>query len=418
MKFSAHRVMWVYASGKRVAEFLLRLKNARGRPRPPARNERSTRPFASRTFRCFSVAILEIRSSADMSESETAPRRFRVRRICFFAEEKPASRPPASTSLTPAMDRRWPSNIIYLFVYKMGNSASSLFDAEKIRRGASLLPPHCRSRRRQTAFLLPSDRDRHNEEDDRNDHDNSDCRDEETSERSRRSGQLQVGLDVGRHGRVVDNRGATEEAQAGQEGKSHEGLTSLADCRNADARDDLTVNRDARAVDGTVADPEEPADARPVAAEVDVGTLQPTGEEVSPRRVVCGLRAGRRGELRGARLTHPGEGAALEPGVHDCRRDQVPHDDTELQENPTGSGRVVLCRVRPTLDVLVPLQVVVERLPADDQVVQPRDVRDDDSAANLTDRDLPLRDGRVVHLGEGRVQVEREPDEGQSSYDT
>src|SRR5713226_9132265 len=104
MKFRAERVMCVYASGNRVAEFLLRLKNARGRPRPPALDERSTSPFDSRTFRCFSAAILEIRSSCDMSESETAPRRFRVRRICFLADEKPASRPPASTSLTCAME--------------------------------------------------------------------------------------------------------------------------------------------------------------------------------------------------------------------------------------------------------------------------------------------------------------------------
>src|SRR5439155_25545523 len=144
-----------------------------------------------------------------------------------------------------------------------------------------MTPPHRRSRRRRTSLLLPSDGDRDNEEDNRNDHDGSDRRDEETSERSRRPGQLQVGLDVGRHGRVVDDRGATEEAQAGQQGKSDERLASLADGGKSHARDDLTVDRNASAVDGTVADPEEPADARPVAAEVDVGTLQPTGEEVS-----------------------------------------------------------------------------------------------------------------------------------------
>src|SRR5439155_21626482 len=96
----AHKVMWVYASGKRVAEFLLRLKNARGRPRPPALNERSTSPFASSEFKCFRVAILEIRSSADMSVSETVPRRLSVTRICFLADEKPESRPPESTSFT------------------------------------------------------------------------------------------------------------------------------------------------------------------------------------------------------------------------------------------------------------------------------------------------------------------------------
>src|SRR3989442_13477629 len=120
IKLRAHRVMWVYASGKSVAEFLLRLKNARGRPRPPALNERSTRPFASSPLRCFSVAIFEIRSSPAMSVSETVPRRFNVSRICLFAEEKPASSPPGSTSSVSAMGRKWPSNIIYLFVYKIG----------------------------------------------------------------------------------------------------------------------------------------------------------------------------------------------------------------------------------------------------------------------------------------------------------
>src|SRR5437870_5816873 len=100
MKFRAHKVMWVYASGKRVADFLLRLKNTRGRPRPPALNERSTRPFASSEFKCFSVAILEIRSSADMSVSETVPRRLSVTRICFLADEQPEYRPPEPTSFT------------------------------------------------------------------------------------------------------------------------------------------------------------------------------------------------------------------------------------------------------------------------------------------------------------------------------
>src|SRR5947208_13938879 len=121
MKFRAHKVMWVYASGKRVADFLLRLKNARGRPRPPALNERSTRPFASSEVKCFSVAILEIRSSADMSVSETVPRRLSVTRICFLADEKPYSTPPEPTSFTFMLPQSWHSDIIYLIVYKVEN---------------------------------------------------------------------------------------------------------------------------------------------------------------------------------------------------------------------------------------------------------------------------------------------------------
>src|SRR3989475_8707050 len=81
-----------------VGEFWLRLKNGGGRPRPPALNERSTRPFVSSTFRCFRVAIFEIRSSPAMSDRETDPRRFNVRRICRFADENPASRSEEHTS--------------------------------------------------------------------------------------------------------------------------------------------------------------------------------------------------------------------------------------------------------------------------------------------------------------------------------
>src|SRR3989442_5251843 len=135
MKFRAQRVMCVYASGKRVAELLLRLKNARGRPRPTALNDRSTSPFASSTFRCFSVAILEIRSSSEMSESETAPRSLRVRRICFLADEKPASRPPASTSLTGTMDYR--KALRYHIPIRLQNREfeASFAEAEIIRDG-------------------------------------------------------------------------------------------------------------------------------------------------------------------------------------------------------------------------------------------------------------------------------------------
>src|SRR2546429_9790839 len=113
-----------------------------------------------------------------------------------------------------------------------------------------MTPPHRRSRRRRTSLLLPSAGDRDNEEDNRNDHDGSDRRDEETSERSRRPGQLQVGLDVGRHGRVVDDRGATEEAQAGQQGKSDERLASLADGGESPPPGDLTAARKPRARGG------------------------------------------------------------------------------------------------------------------------------------------------------------------------
>src|SRR2546422_11060143 len=53
--------------------------------------------------------------------------------------------------------------------------------------------PRCASRRRRTAFLLPSDRDDHDERHHATDRDDSDGRDEQTSEGSRRSEQPQLG---------------------------------------------------------------------------------------------------------------------------------------------------------------------------------------------------------------------------------
>src|SRR5438552_18977002 len=149
MKFRAHKVMWVYASGKRVAEFLLRLKNARGRPRPPALNERSTSPFASSEFKCFSVAILEIRSSADMSVSETVPRRLSVTRICFLADEKPESRPPESTSFTfmlpQSMTFRYniPNRLQSRESERHRSDSSPKVKGRKGRRAAAHLPFSC-----------------------------------------------------------------------------------------------------------------------------------------------------------------------------------------------------------------------------------------------------------------------------------
>ena len=59
----------------------------------------------------------------------------------------------------------------------------------------------------------------------------------------------------------------------------------------------------------------------------------------------------------------------------------------------------------------------MERLAAERQVVQPRDVRDDGPSTDLAQRDLPLRHRRVVHLLEGGVQMECESDERQGSGD-
>jgi len=112
-------VICVYASGKRLEERSVNAKNARGRPRPPRRDERSTRPFVSRVTRCFHVAIFETPNSRERSAKETLPSRFNVSRICFLVDEKPASSPPTSTSRGSDTDRRWRDGTIYLIVYKM-----------------------------------------------------------------------------------------------------------------------------------------------------------------------------------------------------------------------------------------------------------------------------------------------------------
>ena len=138
MNRRAQSVMCVYASGKRPVDPRLRAKKARGRPRPAARKDRSTRPFPSRTVRCFNVAIFEMRRDAARSVRETAPCRFKVRRICFLEDEKPVSRPPSSTSGIEAMASPSTRDIIYLCVYKIdgegiGLRATELEDAGPIR---------------------------------------------------------------------------------------------------------------------------------------------------------------------------------------------------------------------------------------------------------------------------------------------
>src|SRR2546426_9333084 len=107
---------------------------------------------------CFSVAILEMRSSADMSESEIAPRRLRVRRICFLTDEKPASRPPASTSLTVAMNCQIAISYHIPIRLQIGNSTSS--PVARNSRGRDESAP-LRIKAEADCVLLPSDRDDH-----------------------------------------------------------------------------------------------------------------------------------------------------------------------------------------------------------------------------------------------------------------
>src|SRR5207249_9437877 len=82
------------------------------------------------------------------------------------------------------------------------------------------------------------------------------------------------------------------------------------------------------------------------------------------RTVVRGTRSAGRGELRPARLAHARHDARLEPRVDDSRRDEVADNRAELDENSASGPCGVSGREGPPLDVLVPLQVIVDDLPA------------------------------------------------------
>src|SRR5437899_11566842 len=186
------------------------------------------------------------------------------------------------------MGRKWPSDIIYLFVYKIG-LRNPPGDESRENSGGAAVPPRFVLRRRwRTAFPLPPHHDSDDQENDCDDRDRSDRREDEDSKRSGWSGQLQVGLHVGRHARVMDDRCTAKEAQSREECESDERVASLADRAKTDAGDDLTVDRCARSVDRAVRHPEEAADARPVAAEVHERTLEPPREQVGAGRVVRG----------------------------------------------------------------------------------------------------------------------------------
>src|SRR6266480_1828584 len=282
MNRRAQSVMCVYASGKMPVDPRLRAKKARGRPRPAARDDRSTRPFPSSTARCFSVAILEMPMDAARSVRETAPCRFKVSRICFLEDEKPASRPPSSTSGSEAME--CPSNrvIIYLCVYKIG--ASGPASAGRDARTAARLGLRRRGRHRLLSLSAPRQ-----QEDDQQDggHDRDRGHDGGGEEaRPRRGWELEIGLNVRRDRRIVDDRGPALEAEAREERESDERVAVLADAREADAGDDLAIDDGRRAVDYRVADPDQSGDARRITAKVHGRAGQASDDEVGHAREV------------------------------------------------------------------------------------------------------------------------------------
>src|SRR6266550_3294891 len=104
--------------------------------------------------------------------------------------------------------------------------------------------------------------------------------------------------------------------------------------------------------------------------------------------------------------------ARCAPGVHEGGGNQVPDDCSQLEEEPA-PRRGVGSRVGPTLNFLVPLQVVVDDLAADvHEVLDPGGVRDHPAAADRIDGHAPLRHRGVIHFLNGGVQMEREADEG------
>src|SRR5207247_3732895 len=183
-----------------------------------AAHVRSSRPVPSSSARCCSVATLELPRDPARSVRETAPCRFRVSKICFLEDEKPASRPPASTSGSEAMECPSTRVIIYLCGYKIG--ASGPASAGRDARTAARLGLRRRGRHRLLSLSAPRQ-----QEDDQQDggHDRDRGHDGGGEEaRPRRGWELEIGVNVRRDRRIVADRGPALEAEAREERESDE----------------------------------------------------------------------------------------------------------------------------------------------------------------------------------------------------
>src|SRR3989442_9174301 len=176
----------------------------------------------------------------------------------------------------------------------------------------------------------------------------------------------------------MHNRGTASEAEACQEDEAEERVALLSDRPNPDASDDLAVHGLHHAVHEAVTRPQEAGNPRPVSREVDVGGLEPLHGRVRTRRVIRGARPGGAIELCGAR------GAGQEPSIDDGRRDQVPDDGAKFEQDPTTYPCRVPGGVRPALDILVPLQIVMDHLPAHTEIRHARPVRHSGIAPTVT----------------------------------
>src|SRR5205809_7717807 len=155
-------------------------------------------------------------------------------------------------------------DIIYLCVYKISapGSASAGGDAMTAARLGL--------RRRGWQRLLSLSAPRQQEDDQQ---DGGHARDrghdgggEEA--RRRRGGELEIGLNVRRDRRIVDDRGPALEAEAREERESDERVAVLADAREADAGDDLAINDGRRTVHDGDAGPDQPGEARRITTKV------------------------------------------------------------------------------------------------------------------------------------------------------
>src|SRR2546425_7222721 len=154
----------------------------------------------------------------------------------------------------------------------------------------------------------------------------------------------------------MHDRGTASEAEAYQEDEAEERVALLSDRPNPDTGDDLAVHGLHHAVHEAVTRPPEAGNPRPVSREVDVGGLEPLHGRVRTRRVIRGARPGGAIELCGAR------GTRQEPSINDGCRNQVSNDGAEFEQDPTTRAGRIPGRVRPALDVLVPLQIVMDHL--------------------------------------------------------
>src|SRR6267143_1303486 len=185
----------------------------------------------------------------------------------------------------------------------------------------------------------------------------------------------------------MDDRCAAPEAEASEEDEADEAVPVFAYGGEASPSHDLAIYEAIRSVHDAVANPHIAPDAGPVASEIDVRGRELLDGTIESECLVRGRRRGRV-ELGGSSLAHSAQDMIVEPLIRDRGGDEVPDDCADLKQQPAGVARGVSRGEGPAFDVLIPLEIVVHRLAAHQEVGHAGDVRNGVRAGNGL---LPLR---------------------------